>query len=136
MVPPAPGQRRESPSRPSTASQRALEALRGEPPDLFLIDCEIAGLGAFALAAAIRSNVRCAHVPLIFLVPAHDPATLAQALAIEPGGALTNRARLGASAGGSDADRHAPPTRPRRPRPAAQRPERSSRRSAPPYSPS
>jgi len=107
---------------PFDDGQRALEALRGEPPDLFLIDSEIGGLGAFALAAAIRSNVRCAHVPLIFLVPAHDPATLAQALAIEPGGALTKpltrellletvRARLGVSAGESDADRHARATK-------------------------
>ena len=103
---------------PFDDGQRALEALRGEPPDLFLIDSEIGGLGAFALAAAIRSNVRCAHVPLVFLVPSQDPAKLAQALAIEPGGALTKpltrdvllesvRARLGASAGDSDADRHA-----------------------------
>jgi CheY-like chemotaxis protein len=103
---------------PFDDAQRALEALRGEPPDLFLIDTETAGLGAFALAAAIRSNVRSAHVPLIFLVPGNDPEQLAQSLAIEPGGALTKplsrellletvRARLGVSSDDSDSDRHA-----------------------------
>ena len=103
---------------PFDDGQRALEALRGEPPDLFLIDTEIAGLGAFALAAAIRSNVRSAHVPLIFVVPGNNPAQLAQALAIEPGGALTKplsrdlllqtvRARLGVTAEDGEGDRHA-----------------------------
>lgn len=107
---------------PFDDGQRALEALRGEPPDLFVIDTEIAGLGAFALAAAIRSNVRSAHVPLIFVVPGNDPAQLAQALAIEPGGALTKplsrelllqsvRARLGVPADEADGDRHARATR-------------------------
>lgn len=101
---------------PFDDGQRALEALRGEPPDLFVIDGEITGLGAFALAAAIRSNVRSAHVPIVFLVPSRDGAQLAQAQAIEPGGVLTKplsrellletvRARLGLAADSVEGDR-------------------------------
>lgn len=98
--------------------RRALEALRAGLPDLFVIDTETTGLSAFALAAAIRSNVRSAHVPIVFLVPGNAPAQLAEALAIEPGGALTKplsrellletvRARLGVPAEESAVERHA-----------------------------
>jgi class 3 adenylate cyclase len=69
--------------------RRALEALRGEPPDLVLIATNLVGMGAFALAAAIRSNVRSALTPLLFLVPAKDTAALSQALAIEPQGVVS-----------------------------------------------
>jgi class 3 adenylate cyclase len=114
---------------PFDDGQRALEALRGEPPELIVIDAEIGGIGAFALAAAIRSNVRSAHVPLVFLVPAHDAAQLAQALAIEPGSALTKplsrdllletvRSRLGLAADSAEGDRPARALQPQSPAPA------------------
>src|SRR5262245_58143998 len=69
--------------------RRALEALRVEPPELVMIATNLAGMGAFALAAAIRSNVRSALTPILFLVPAKDPAALSQALSIEPQGVVS-----------------------------------------------
>jgi class 3 adenylate cyclase len=74
---------------PFDDGRRALEALRVEPPELVMIATNIMGMSAFALAAAIRSNVRSALTPILFLVPAKDTAGLSQALAIEPEGVLT-----------------------------------------------
>ena len=42
---------------PFDDARRALEALRVEPPELVMIATNIMGMSAFALAAAIRSNV-------------------------------------------------------------------------------
>ncbi len=69
--------------------RRALEALRGEAPDLVMIGTDLDGMSAFACAAAMRSNIRSGLTPLLFLVPGTDTAALAQALAIEPDGVLT-----------------------------------------------
>jgi class 3 adenylate cyclase/CheY-like chemotaxis protein len=69
--------------------RRALEALRVEPPDLVMIATNLVGMSAFALAAAIRSNVRSALTPILFLVPGKDTAALSQALAIEPQGVVS-----------------------------------------------
>jgi CheY-like chemotaxis protein len=69
--------------------RRALEALRGEPPDLIVLATNLSGMNAFALAAAIRSSVRSALVPIVFLVPAQDARALAEALSVEPEGVLT-----------------------------------------------
>jgi DNA-binding NarL/FixJ family response regulator len=46
-------------------------------------------VGAFAMAASIRSNVRTALIPILFLVPAHDSAAFAHAISIEPQGVVT-----------------------------------------------
>ncbi len=69
--------------------RRALEALRVEPPELVMIATNLVGMSAFALAAAIRSNVRSALTPILFLVPGKDTAALSQALAIEPQGVVS-----------------------------------------------
>lgn len=74
---------------PFDDGRRALEALRGEPPELVILATNLSGMSAFALAAAIRSNVRSALTPILFLVPGKDPAALSQALAIEPEGVVT-----------------------------------------------
>lgn len=68
---------------------RALEALHAELPDLVMVATNLAGSGAFALASAMREGARTAAVPLLFLVPVHDAAALAQARGLEPAGVLT-----------------------------------------------
>src|SRR5262245_60576259 len=67
----------------------ALEAARLEPPDLLIVATDAHSGGAFALVAAIRSSLRTALIPILFLVPSHDAEALAHALAIEPKGAVT-----------------------------------------------
>ena len=74
---------------PFEDGRRALEALRVEPPELVIVATNLVGMGAFALAAAIRSNVRSALTPILFLAPAKDTTALAQALAIEPQGVVS-----------------------------------------------
>jgi class 3 adenylate cyclase len=74
---------------PFDDGRRALEALRVEPPELVMIATNLTGMGAFALAAAIRSNVRSALTPILFLVPGKDTAALSQALTIEPQGVVS-----------------------------------------------
>jgi class 3 adenylate cyclase len=69
--------------------RHALEAARLEPPDLLIIAADLPEGGAFAMAASIRSNVRTALIPILFLVPAHDPAAFANAISIEPQGVVT-----------------------------------------------
>jgi class 3 adenylate cyclase len=69
--------------------RRALEALRAEPPELVMIATNLVGISAFALAAAIRSNVRSALTPILFLVPGMDTQALSQALVIEPQGVVS-----------------------------------------------
>ena len=67
----------------------ALEAARLEPPDLLIVAGDLPAGGAFAMAASIRSNVRTALIPILFLVPTHDPAAFAHAISIEPQGVVT-----------------------------------------------
>ena len=69
--------------------RRALEAARMEPPDLLILATDAQASGAFALVAAVRSDVRGALVPFLFLVPSHDAEALAQAMSIEPQGVVT-----------------------------------------------
>lgn len=69
--------------------RRALEAAQRELPDLLLVATDLPANEAFTLAAGIRSNARTARIPILFMVPANDPAALAQATAIEPQGVLT-----------------------------------------------
>jgi class 3 adenylate cyclase len=69
--------------------RRALEAARTEPPDLLILATDAQASGAFALVAAVRSDVRSAVVPFLFLVPSHDAEALAQAMSIEPQGVVT-----------------------------------------------
>ncbi|HTS53572.1 MAG TPA: protein kinase [Burkholderiales bacterium] len=69
--------------------RHALEAARMEPPDLLILAADLPGGGAFAMAATIRSNVRTALIPILFLVPTHDPGAFAHALSIEPQGVVT-----------------------------------------------
>jgi DNA-binding response OmpR family regulator len=52
---------------PFDDGRRALEALRGEAPELVIIATNLTGMSAFAVAAAIRSNVRSALTPILFL---------------------------------------------------------------------
>jgi CheY-like chemotaxis protein len=69
--------------------RRALEAVRVDSPDLVVVSTDLPGFSAFALAAALRSNVRTALIPLLFLVAPDDVEASAQALAIEPTGVLS-----------------------------------------------
>jgi class 3 adenylate cyclase len=62
----------------------ALQAARLDPPDLVIVATDLAGGGAFALVAAMRSSLRTALVPVLFLVPSHDAQAQAFALSIEP----------------------------------------------------
>ena len=57
----------------------ALEAARIEPPDLLMVATDMHAAGAFALAATIRSSLRTALIPILFLVPSHDAEALAHA---------------------------------------------------------
>ena len=68
--------------------RRALEALRLEVPDLFVIATNLIGVGAFTLAAGIRRNARSARTPILFMVPRSDTAALAQVQAIDAEAAL------------------------------------------------
>jgi len=70
-------------------SRHALEAARLEPPDLLVIAADLPDGAAFAMAASIRSNLRTAGVPILFLVPAHDTAAFTHAISIEPQGVIT-----------------------------------------------
>lgn len=69
-------------------SRRGLEAVRLHQPDLLIVSADLPGHGAFALAAAMRSNVQTALVPMLFLVASNDAETLARCMAIEPEGVL------------------------------------------------
>lgn len=76
---------------------RVLDLVRGDPVELAIIATNLPDGGCFALVAALRSNSRTAALPLLFLVPPGDTAAMAQAMAIEPEGALAqplNRAKL------------------------------------------
>lgn len=76
---------------------RVLDLVRGDPMELAIIATNLPDGGCFALVAALRSNSRTANLPLLFVVPPGDTAAMAQAMSIEPEGALTqplNRARL------------------------------------------
>ena len=67
----------------------ALEAARIELPDLLMVATDMHAAGAFALAAAIRSSLRTALIPILFMVPSHDAEALAHAVSIEPKGVVT-----------------------------------------------
>ena len=68
----------------------ALEAVRHQLPDLLLIIATDLHAGAaFALAAAVRSSVHTALVPILFLVPSNDAEAFAHAVSIEPQGAIS-----------------------------------------------
>jgi DNA-binding response OmpR family regulator len=69
--------------------RRALEAVRVEQPDLLIVSTDLPRNGAFALAAAMRSNVQTAPVPMLFLVSPNDAEALAQCMSIEPEGVIT-----------------------------------------------
>jgi CheY-like chemotaxis protein len=76
---------------------RVLDLVRGDPAELAIIATSLPDGGCFALVAALRSKTRTATLPLLFVVPAGDTAAMAQAMAIEPEGALAqplNRAKL------------------------------------------
>ena len=67
----------------------ALETMRSDPADLLVLATDLPSNGAFALAAAVRSNVRTALMPILFMVPRQDAEALAHALAIEPQGVIS-----------------------------------------------
>jgi class 3 adenylate cyclase len=67
----------------------ALEAVRLEPPDLFIIATDVHAAGAFAMVATIRSSLRTVLTPILFLIPNHDAEALTYALSIEPKGIVT-----------------------------------------------
>jgi class 3 adenylate cyclase len=76
---------------------RVMDLVRGDQAELAIISTSLPDGGCFALAAALRSTLRSAALPLLFLVPAGDVAAMARAQAIEPEGVLTqpiNRAML------------------------------------------
>lgn len=62
----------------------ALQAARLDPPDLVVVATDLPGGAGFALVAALRSSLRTALVPVLFLVPSHDAQAHAFALSIEP----------------------------------------------------
>jgi DNA-binding response OmpR family regulator len=70
-------------------ARQALEAARARVPDLLVIATDLPGTSAFALAAAVRSNVRTATTPIVFLVPVMDPSGQAQASTIDAARSLT-----------------------------------------------
>lgn len=95
-----------------------LEAARLEPTVLLIVATDLPAGGGFALAAAIRSDVRTARIPILFLVPAHDRKASAHAISIEPQGVVTKpltrevllesvASRIGAADALSSADRSA-----------------------------
>lgn len=67
----------------------ALQALRLDPPDLVLVATDMPAGGAFALVAALRSSLRTALIPVLFLVPSQDAQAQAFALSIEPDSMVT-----------------------------------------------
>lgn len=67
----------------------ALESIRLDPPELVVVATDLPAAGAFAVAAAIRSNLRTAVIPLLFLVSTHDSAAFVHAISIEPHGVIT-----------------------------------------------
>lgn len=69
--------------------RRALEAARTESPDLVIVASNLPTTSAFALAAALRSNMRTATVPILFMVPAQDTTALAEAISIDADGVIT-----------------------------------------------
>lgn len=69
--------------------RQLLDAARSERPDLYILATDLPDDSAFALAAALRSDARTAHSPIIFLVPADDQESYAQAMTIEPDGVIT-----------------------------------------------
>ncbi len=70
-------------------ARRALKVATDRAPDLVIIDTELPGATAFALAANLRAGTRTAGVPIVFIVPPGDGAAIAQAAAIAPGRILT-----------------------------------------------
>src|SRR5262245_41603917 len=69
--------------------RQALEAVRHDPPDLLIVSADLPQQGAFALVAALRSNLQTALVPILFVVPAYDAELLAQCVSIDPEGVIT-----------------------------------------------
>jgi class 3 adenylate cyclase len=70
-------------------ARQVYEVLRGDSmPDLALISTSLDAGSAWALTAAIRSNVRTSATPILFMVPEGDQAALAQAGAIDADGIL------------------------------------------------
>lgn len=93
--------------------RKAFEALHEPIPDLVMLATDLQGGGAWAIAAAIRSNPRLTATHLLFTVPAGDEAARIQAAAIGAGEVLEKpfsspllieavQARLGS--GGVEAD--------------------------------
>lgn len=100
-------------------ARRALKVATDRAPDLVIIDTELPGATAFALAANLRAGTRTAGVPIVFIVPPGDGAAIAQAAAIAPGRILTKpmsrallvdtvTAQLGAGAPGAGPGLEAP----------------------------
>ena len=69
-------------------TERALEAVRREPPDFVILATDLPGGASFAFAAALRSSPRTTNLPLLFLVPAGDTVGSAQAMSIDPDAVL------------------------------------------------
>ena len=67
----------------------ALQAARLDTPDLVVVATDLPSGGAFVLVAAMRSSVRTALVPVLFLVPSQDSQAQAFALSVEPDGIIT-----------------------------------------------
>jgi class 3 adenylate cyclase len=70
-------------------ARRALKVATDRAPDLVIIDTELPGATAFALAANLRAGTHTGGVPIVFIVPPGDGAAIAQAAAIAPGRILT-----------------------------------------------
>jgi len=76
---------------------RVPDIVRGEQAELAIIATSLPEGACFALVASLRSSLRSASLPLLFIVPAGDTAAMARAMSIEPDGVLTqplNRAML------------------------------------------
>jgi class 3 adenylate cyclase len=81
-------------------ARRALKVTTDRAPDVVIIDTELPGATAFALAANLRAGTRTAGVPIVFIVPPGDGAAIAQAAAIAPGRILSKPMSRAAGAPG------------------------------------
>ena len=63
-------------------SQRALESVLSNPPDLVLLDVRLPVMDGFAVCRAMKEDAGTAHVPVIFISTLYEAADQVKALEI------------------------------------------------------